>query len=302
MLSKIFQRSCCVSKALRPSGVWSGRALCTSNVQLPPNVELVSSDILETMPEPIIDEIKYLFGDLDVPQMAIVKSWKIPGQSVGETALDPTVFGVAIRKDIVSQVVRYMRAKIRQPQKTKRLWEISGSNKKPRPQKGQGKSQVGHIRNSAWRGGQKAHGPVLRDFSFSLNKKYRAMGLMITLAAKLREGNLHVFDSLKCDSLRTKDFLEQLKSHHLIKDGPERLLIVDLELDDNMEKACRNLPNVTPVVVEGTNVLNIVKNDVLVLSESALKELVDRVIAQYTHLQKRKAYLAGLQEIKDAQD
>jgi large subunit ribosomal protein L4 len=49
------------------------------------------------------------------------------------------------------------------------------------------------------RGGPKAHGPVLRDFSFSLNRKMRAMGMMIALAAKHREGNLIVFDKLECE-------------------------------------------------------------------------------------------------------
>jgi large subunit ribosomal protein L4 len=71
-------------------------------------------------------------------------------------------------------------------------------NKKPRPQKGGGQSQVGHKRNSVWRGGQKAFGPVIRDFSIGLNKKTRALGVMITLAAKLPENNLIIIDQLTC--------------------------------------------------------------------------------------------------------
>jgi large subunit ribosomal protein L4 len=114
-------------------------------------------------------------------------------------AIEDKVFGVAIRKDIVHEVIRYQRHMARQPKKTKRKSEISGSNKKPRPQKGGGVSQAGHKRNSVWRGGQKAHGPVLRDYSIGMNRKVRAMGMMIALAAKLHEGNLIVFDKIACE-------------------------------------------------------------------------------------------------------
>jgi large subunit ribosomal protein L4 len=77
--------------------------------------------------------------------------------------------------------------------------EIRGSNKKPIPQKGGGNSQVGHKRNSSWRGGQKAHGPVLRNYAIDINKKVRALGMMMAIAAKHREGNLIVFDHLNCE-------------------------------------------------------------------------------------------------------
>jgi large subunit ribosomal protein L4 len=99
-----------------------------------------------------------------------VAKFAAPGEFTEPAPLDPTIFGVALRKDIVHEVVRYQRAKVRQPRKTKRIGEIRGSGKKPRPQKGQGVGQIGNRRNSAWKGGQKAHGPVLRDFSIGLNR------------------------------------------------------------------------------------------------------------------------------------
>jgi hypothetical protein len=108
--------------------------------------------------------------------------------------LEKDIFTVALRKDIVLNCIRYIRHAKRQPKKTKRMSEIAGSNKKPRPQKGGGTGQVGHRRNSAWRGGQKAHGPVIRDYSIQINKKVRALGMMMALTAKYREGNLLVVD------------------------------------------------------------------------------------------------------------
>jgi ribosomal protein L4 len=63
------------------------------------------------------------------------------------------------------------RAWKRQPKKTKRMSEVSGSGKKPWKQKGTGRARAGHLRAPQRKKGAKAHGPVLRDYSISLNKK-----------------------------------------------------------------------------------------------------------------------------------
>ena len=155
------------------------------------------------------------------------------------------MFGVAYRSDIINNVVKYLRHKRRQPKKTKRMDEISGSGKKPHPQKRQGRAQAGNKRNSVWRHGQKAHGPKLRDYSIDMPKKIRALGLMIVLAAKLREGNLMVMDSLTLDSHRTKEFVEKAALHGISED--KNTLFADcweLLADPaaNLNVAARNVP------------------------------------------------------------
>jgi hypothetical protein len=174
-------------------------------VNIPSNLKLVHENVIH---EEIKKDVKifskdlYMFPQLlsQIPSSVPVTIFNAGGKYTEQPAhIDKKIFGVAIRKDIVHEVIRYQRHKARQPKKTKRMSEISGSNKKPRPQKGGGQSQAGHKRNSVWRGGQKAHGPVLRDYSISLNRKFRAMGMMIVLAAKLREGNLVVFDKIECE-------------------------------------------------------------------------------------------------------
>jgi large subunit ribosomal protein L4 len=290
------------------------------------NVDDVSvlKRVLEPLPEPLVDPIELSFGTLDIPNAVAVRSFRSPGEaqmvrgaadSDDDTEgclLDSRIFGVPIRKDIVHEVIRYMRAKVRQPQKTKRIWEVSGSKKKPRPQKGQGKSQVGNKRNSAWVGGFKAHGPVLRDFSFNLNRKYRALGLMIALAAKLREGNLHVFDSLSVDSHSTKDLVALLGAHGLLPAVDETsgiihpgshtrlLMIEDIEHQLNFERACRNIHYVTPVVGDAVNVLDVVKHSHLVISSAALDGIQERLLRQYGYTGyhgKRQGVLVGLSDM-----
>ncbi len=142
-------------------------------------------------------EEHFYFPMINVPTSIEVRKFSsdLSGASLS-TPLVKKIFEVPIRKDIILDVVRYIRHARRQPKKTKRMSEIRGSNKKPKPQKGEGNSQVGHRRNSAWKGGQKAHGPVLRDYSISINRKVRALGTMMSLAVKYREGNLLIFENL----------------------------------------------------------------------------------------------------------
>ena len=189
----------CIPQRLSILKSFSSQAQTAINI--PPNLHLSNANVLEDEVEKIFfSPDMFMFPPLHVPKSTPVAVFLSPGQFTENPApLDKTIFGVAIRKDIVHEVIRFQRHKLRQPKKTKRMSEIRGSNKKPRPQKGGGSAQVGHRRNSVWRGGQKAHGPVIRDYSISINRKFRAMGLMIALTAKFREGNMIVVDSLSLE-------------------------------------------------------------------------------------------------------
>jgi large subunit ribosomal protein L4 len=117
---------------------------------------------------------------------------------VGEpVTLDGVVFAAPPRVDILHRVVRWQLAARRSGNhKSKSRSETSGSTRKPWKQKGSGRARVGDIRAPQWRGGYAVHGPVVRDHSYSLPKKVRAMGLRVALSTKLREGKLAIVDSL----------------------------------------------------------------------------------------------------------
>jgi hypothetical protein len=178
------------------------KSLSTLNSALPSNLKLADIKVFDPPAPALIKNVEFYFPlkGKDVPKTIQVLKFNSPGDnSHPEVPIDPKIFGVAIRKDIVAQVIRYQRAKIRQPQKTKRVGEVSGSGRKLYQQKGTGRARAHYSRASTRRGGGKAHGPVLRDFSFSLNRKLRAMAMMIAIAAKHREGNLVVFDNFNCE-------------------------------------------------------------------------------------------------------
>ncbi len=55
------------------------------------------------------------------------------------------------------------------------------------------------LRAPQWRGGYTVHGPVVRDHSYSLPKKVRAMGLRVALSTKLAEGKLAIVKDLNVE-------------------------------------------------------------------------------------------------------
>ena len=173
----------------------------STTAEIPSNLQLADLSIFDPPPKPLIPNIEFNFPLLHAPTSIPCHSFQAEKKNLTPSSsvpLDPRIFGVAIRRDIIHENIRYHRNKIRMPYKTKRPSELRGSGKKPHAQKGIGRSQAGNKRNSSWIGGFKAHGPVLRDFSTGLNRKVRAMGMMIALAAKQREGNLLVFDAFSC--------------------------------------------------------------------------------------------------------
>jgi len=271
-----------------------------AGVVVPSNLSLAdAAAVLAPPPSSVTSaaaQIEYLFPPLNAPTRIKVGVFEKPGTYVaadgGELPLQRLIFGAAIRRDIVHEVIRYQRHKARQPKKTKRIGEIAGSTKKPRPQKGTGTGQVGNRRNSAWKGGQKAHGPVLRDYSIGMNRKLRALGMMVALSAKLREGNLYVFDELTCSSAKTKDLRTLLLQHGILdKAGSVSSLFVDTDFNESFLLASRNLALSTPMPQTKANVYDIVKRDKIVLSAKAFQALQDRILNQYLYQGKRKHFL-----------
>ena len=86
-------------------------------------------------------------------------------------------------------------------------------------------------------------GPVLRDFSIGMNRKVRAFGMVIALAAKHREGNLFVFDSLIMNHISLVSMYVMRTVPQLLHDGlTENIhLMVDESMQNSFGLARRNL-------------------------------------------------------------
>jgi len=198
----------------------------------------------------------------------------LANQEVGSIELDETVFGLPVRKDILARMVNYQLAKRRAgTHKTKLIGDIAGTTKKPWKQKGTGRARQGSLRSPQFRGGAVVFGPVVRSHAFDLQKKVRKLALKTALSAKQAEGKLIVIDQAALDQAKTKVLAERFAAL-----GWSNVLIIDgQELNEGFARAARNLPKVDVLPQQGANVYDILRRDVLVLTQAAVECLEARL-------------------------
>lgn len=199
----------------------------------------------------------------------------LENKSVGEIELSDDVFGIEPRADIINDVVNWQLAKRRSgTHKTKDVSEISGTGKKPHRQKGTGSARLGNKRGTQSRGGQRVHGPVVRDHGYAMPKKVRQLALKSALSAKQAGGKLFILDAATAKSHKTKDMAATFKTM-----GWEKALIIDgaETADDNFIRATNNIPYVKVLAEAGANVYDIMRSDALILTKEAAQKLEARL-------------------------
>jgi len=198
----------------------------------------------------------------------------LENKEVGSIELADEVFGVPVRSDILARVVNWQLAKRRSGNhKTKQVWEIQGTTKKPYKQKGTGRARQGSLRSPQFRGGAVIFGPHVRDHGYDLQKKVRALGLRCALSAKQAEGKLIVVEDAKLAEAKTKLLVKQLAGL-----GWESVLIIDgPAVDQNFALAASNIPKVDLLPQQGANVYDILRRDTLVLTRAAVEHLEARL-------------------------
>lgn len=210
---------------------------------------------------------------------AWVSSWDEP--RVGITELPAEVWGLPPRPDIVNNIVLWQRACRRLGLATsKGRADVSGGGRKPRPQKGTGRSRQGSIRSPLWRGGGASHGPKPRDFSYKMNRKQRALGLKTALSDKYRRNALLVLDDPGLELGKTTELLVKLAGLGLSKE--HRVMIITTNDYKDQSQAClyrasRMLEHVHVTVPQRASVFDLVRVSVLVVSVGGLRELHDRL-------------------------
>ncbi|WP_109799483.1 50S ribosomal protein L4 [Novosphingobium meiothermophilum] len=190
----------------------------------------------------------------------------------GEVELSDDVFGLEPRADILHRVVTWQLENRRGiARKARERSDVARTGKKFGRQKGGGTARHGDRKAPVFIGGGKAHGPRVREFNISLNKKVRALGLKMALSSKAKSG-LVVVDSLDVDA-KTKVLAGQLAKANWGK----KVLVIDGEaVNDNFAKAARNIIGVNVLPAIGANVYDILKHDTLVLTRAAVEKLEAR--------------------------
>ncbi len=199
-----------------------------------------------------------------------LKITTLAGADAGKVKLSDEIFGLDPREDILARVIRWQLAKKQQgTHKAKGRAEIHRTGAKMYKQKGTGRARHHSARAPQFRGGGKAHGPVVRSHEHELPKKVRALGLKHALSAKAKASSIIIVDDMKLTEAKTK----VLAANFLKLGVTNALLIGGAEVDANFKLAAANIPNIDVLPIQGINVYDILRRGTLVLSKAAVEAL-----------------------------
>jgi large subunit ribosomal protein L4 len=170
---------------------------------------------------------------------------------------------------VLYEVVNWQLAKRRRgTASTQTRSEVSRTGKKLYSQKGTGNARHGDRAAPIYVGGGAAFGPKPRDYSYTLPKKVRKLGLAMAVSSRAAEGKVVAVDGFDVDG-KTKNFVAWAKKHGM--DGSERVFLVTS--DEMTIRAAKNLPWVTAVKAAGLNTYDILRHQVLVADKGVLEAL-----------------------------
>jgi large subunit ribosomal protein L4 len=193
-------------------------------------------------------------------------------KKVGKIQLDGRIFEVSSKPSLVHEAVVMQLASRRQgTASTKTRGQVSGGGKKPWKQKGTGRARAGSSRSPLWRGGGTVFGPHPRDYGYSIPKKKYRTALRAVLTARAKEGALTVVDRFEIEGPKTKMLVQLLGRLGL---GGKVAILLD-QVNDNIERAAKNLPTVKVLRIEELNVYDLANAGKVLISQPAMDRLAE---------------------------
>ncbi|WP_310600365.1 50S ribosomal protein L4 [Desulfobulbus sp.] len=207
--------------------------------------------------------------------MAVCDVLNTRAEKVGEIELNDLLFGVEVNTGILHEVVCMQRANRRSGNAcTKTRGEVSGGGAKPWRQKGTGRARSGSRTSPLWRGGGTVFGPKPRDYSYTMPKKVKRLALKMAMSARHQEGNLVIVDAFELQQVKTKDFVGIMKNFQF-----ENCLIITGDVDEKVSLSARNVVGFKVLPVAGLNVYDILKHSKLMLVQTSLAKIEERLMA-----------------------
>jgi len=194
----------------------------------------------------------------------------INGKETGRKAnLSDAVFAIEPNNHAVYLDVKQYLANQRQgTHKAKERAEIVGSTRKIKKQKGTGTARAGSIKSPVFRGGGRIFGPRPRNYGFKLNKNVKRLARKSALSIKVGESAITVLENFSFDDIKTKNFVEVLKSLGL--DAKKSLFVLG-EADNNVYLSSRNLKNTEVITTSELSTYKILNANNVVLLEGAVE-------------------------------
>jgi len=190
-----------------------------------------------------------------------------------EISLNEVIFNREYNQGLVHQTVTTLLNSYRSgnsAQKTRA--EVRGGGRKPWNQKGSGRARAGTIRSPIWRSGGVTFASKKRSYSAKLNKKMYKAAISSIFSELLRQGRLHVVESITCPEPKTKAFLHLMSGFNI----NEALILVH-DFGETEYLASRNLPQFDICDIEFMDPYSLLRFENVLITSKAL-ELVEELL------------------------
>ncbi len=193
------------------------------------------------------------------------------GEKVSSTELPKAVFEAPVKPDLMHQALTRQLANARAgTHKTKSRSEVAGGGRKPWRQKGTGRARHGSIRSPIWVGGGKVHTPRPRSYVVRMPRKMRRAALRSALSAKASDQQITIVDQLQLDQPKTAAMAEILTR---LEAGSSVVIVLPSE-NHTVERAVRNLPQVTTLRANYLNVRDLLQHERVIIPLESIEAIV----------------------------
>ena len=192
------------------------------------------------------------------------------GQASSKVSASDALFGRDYNEALVHQLVVAYQANARSGnRKQKDREEVHHSTKKPFKQKGTGRARAGMTSSPLWRGGGRIfpNSPE-ENFTQKINRKMFRAGLASILSQLAREERLVVVESFAISAPKTKLVASKLKSM-----GLDSVLVITDSLDENLQLAARNLPNVLVLDAQHADPISLIRFPKVLVTRGAVTKM-----------------------------
>lgn len=198
----------------------------------------------------------------------------ITGEVVDRIDLTNSPFNTNPRLDLIKRVISWqLENRMSGTKKVKNISEVSGTGKKPHAQKGTGRARMATKRPVQARGGcapfalSTAHNPKIQ-------KKVRIQALFGAIADKIINNQMIIVDELSFNLKSTRLVLPIINKYF---DTSCIMLSGKSSIDSNLSCSVRNLYNVYYNTYQSLNVYDVVKHKFLIVDQSFLTQMVNKV-------------------------
>jgi len=191
-------------------------------------------------------------------------------EKVDALELSDDIFGGRVQTGLIWESVVHQHARERRgTHSTKTRGAVRGSGAKPWRQKGTGRARVGEVRNPLWRTGGTVFGPKPRSYAYRLPKRMTRGALRSALRQRILDDTVTVLERFTVSEPRTRLALDLLTRLGV----STKVLLVDVRPGENLERAARNLPDVSVVASNRLTARDVIGTGRVVASKDAMEHL-----------------------------